>query len=85
MPEQFALQKIEGNGRAIQLHEGPPTARAGIVDRVSNQFLARTRLPKDQHGGIGGRHTLHLREHNVQSRAVTDDLVKSILTATLFN
>src|SRR4029077_2572057 len=78
--EKFALQKIEGNGRAIQLHEGASAAPAPVVDGVSNQFLAGTSFTKNQHSGIGRGYSFHLREDRFQSRAVTDNFFKSILS-----
>src|SRR5258708_15433345 len=50
VPEQFALQKIEGNGRAIQRHEGASAAPAEIVNGAGYQLLAGSGFSQDQHG-----------------------------------
>src|SRR4029077_15597783 len=85
VPEKFALLKIEGNGRAIQRHEGASAAPAEIVNGAGDQLLASARFAKHQHSGIGGRHTLHFREHKFQSRAAAYDVIKLAIFIVLIN
>ena len=64
--EQFAFEKIFGDGGAIDGDEGRFGARAVLVDRAGNQFLARSRFALNEHrDGLGGdatdlfAHVLH--------------------------
>src|SRR5580698_7968850 len=50
-----------------------------------NQFLAGTRLSKNQYAGIGRRHALDLAEHGLQTSAAAYDLFGSAITMSLFN
>ena len=36
------------------------------MDRARDEFLARTRLPSDQHGGVGPRDLRHAGQHRLQ-------------------
>src|SRR5215472_9496797 len=42
MTEEFALQKIVGNGRAVQCDKWAIIARAEVVNRACDQFFAST-------------------------------------------
>ena len=46
-----------------------------------DQFLAGAGFAVDQHGGIGGRHGLHLLQHAAQRLALADDLFELQLAA----
>ena len=72
--EQLALQQVERDGRAVELDEGAPAARAELVDRPRDQLLAGARLAQEQHRGIGRRHALDLLERPLQGPAGPDDL-----------
>ena len=50
MPEQFALQQLLRDGRAVEGQELGLGPRAVLVDGTGDQFLARSALPGDQHG-----------------------------------
>ena len=52
--EQLALQQPGGDRRAIQFHERAALARAQVMHRPGNEFLARAGFPADQDGGVGG-------------------------------
>jgi hypothetical protein len=84
VPEEFAFQQVKGNRCAIELYERAPASWADIVNRVGDQFLARTRLSEYQNGGIRWCHSFHLCEYQFQRRAVAYDFFKSILNATMF-
>ena len=53
--EQLAGQQRFGEGGAVQADERPFRARAGVVDRPGDQFLAHAAFAADQHGGLAGR------------------------------
>ena len=52
--EELALQQRLGQGRAVDRDQRPVPGGVGVVDRLGDQFLARPRLTRDQHGA-GGR------------------------------
>src|SRR5882724_4215842 len=77
MTEQFALQKIQRNGRAVQLDQGTPAALTGIVNGVSNEFFSRTGLPLDEDSRVGWRNLLYLVENRFEGSAIADDPIES--------
>src|SRR5262249_36272683 len=77
--KQFALDQPGGNGRAIDLDEGPIAARTQIVNRSRNEFLAGAGLSQDEHGGIGGRPNFAFPSQNAYGRAAADDSLKVML------
>ena len=79
VPEQLALEQPGGDGGAVQLHERPAAAAAQVVDGAGDQLLAGTRLPLDEHGGVGRRDDLDLLQHLLQRRALADDLLEVVL------
>src|SRR5215831_3415602 len=85
MSEQLTLQQIKGNCSTIQLHEGATAPCAQIMDGTCDQLLACTCLPKNQHSRIGRCYSFHFRQYRLESTAMTDDLFKSRLKATLFS
>ena len=48
--EQLGLDQRLGNGRAVHRHEGPPRARAVVMDGTRQQLLAGARLTQDHRG-----------------------------------
>ena len=48
MSEQFALDGILGQGRAIDVHEGPIAAWPGLVEELGHQVLTGAGLPQEQ-------------------------------------
>src|SRR5262249_14165918 len=85
MTEEFALQQVKGNGRAIQLHKRASAACADIVNGFGDQLLTSTCFPEDQHRRIGRCHSFHFSQNGRQSWAVAYDFVESILGEALFN
>ena len=81
--EEFALDEAGRDGAAVDLDQGALLTRAAAVDGTGDQLLARSRLTGDEHGGIGGRHLLHLTEESSQRRAASDDLVGVVLAMYL--
>jgi hypothetical protein len=74
MAKEFAFEKIQGNGCAVQLDEWTSAARADIVDRTCDQLLACTGLALDQYGGTRGCYSSDTIEHRFQRMAVANEL-----------
>ena len=71
--EQFALQKVGGNGGAIHFQERAMGARRKLVDQASENFLAGAALAQQQHGNIDVRHQRGLRTNLAHLRAGGDE------------
>ena len=54
--EQFAFQQAFAQRAAVDAHERAAAARAGLMDRLGDQFLAGAGLAQQQHRGIRARH-----------------------------
>src|SRR5882762_3719123 len=84
MTEQFAFQKIQRNGRAIELHEGAPDALTGVVNGMRDEFLSRAGFPLDEDGRISRSHLFYLFENRLEGSAIADNpLESSISVASL--
>ena len=81
--EQLALQQPRGDGRAVELDEGPVPARAQVVQGAGDELLARAGLAADEHRGVGGGDRLDLLQHPAQGGALADDLAEVVLGADL--
>src|SRR6266849_3536288 len=77
MTEQFALQKVQRNGRAVQLDQGTPAALTCIVNGVSNEFFSRTGLHLDEDSRVCGGNLLHLLENRFEGSAIANDPIES--------
>ena len=64
--EQLALEQARRNRGAVQLDERPRSAAAQVVDGSGDELLARAGLSLDEHGRVGRRDNLDLREHVLQ-------------------
>ena len=64
---------------AVQGDERFVLARAVLMDRLGDEFLARARLALDQHAGVGGRDPLEPLDHVAHLRAVADDAFEAEL------
>src|SRR5262245_23600488 len=78
MAEEFAFEQAGGDGGTVERHEGlrPPCAKR--MDRPRQQFFASPRFAYKEHGRIGWRHELELREHRRERGAVSDDPVEAV-------
>jgi hypothetical protein len=81
--EEFALEQVEGNRRAIELNQGLAAAGTRVVNRVSDEFLAGASLSLNENGRVRRRDSLGLIENDSKSRAVADDLLESAHPAVL--
>src|SRR5580693_8000645 len=77
MAKELTFEQVEGNGRTVQFDQRVAAAGAGIMDRVSDEFLASAGFSLDEHSGVRRRNPLGLLQHDSQSRAVAYDLLES--------
>src|SRR5712671_3304060 len=54
--EEFAFQKIQRNGRAIELYESAPDALTGVMNGMRDEFLSRAGFPLDEDSRVGCGH-----------------------------
>ena len=71
--EQLGLEQVLGNRRAVDRHERPVGAGAGVVQRPRAQLLAGAALAFEQHRGVGAGGAFDRRHHLAQGRRVADD------------
>src|ERR1700683_3801533 len=81
MAKKFAFEQIERNRSAIELYVGAAAARADIVNRAGDEFLAGAGFTLEKNGGIGGRDAFDVREDGFESRATANQLLESALIA----
>ena len=79
MAEQFTLQNVLAERRAVESHEGLALAGAVLVDGLGHEFLARARLPLDQHRGIGWSDPLEPLDQSQHLRTRSDDALEAEL------
>ena len=81
MPEQFGLEQIFGNRRAIDRHKGlvPPIAR--IMKSLGQQFLAGPARPQQHHRRIGVGDALNHLCNLQHFRCTGDDMAQYITLA----
>src|SRR2546430_2026810 len=70
--EQLALQKLAGDGPAVDDDEGLVAARAGLVDRHRRLALAGAGLAFQEYGVFAGRHPLQERERRAHRHRYAD-------------
>ena len=75
MAEQFALQQVLGQRRAIHRHERLSRTRAVLMHGARHQFLACAGLANDQDRGIGLRRPQDVALQLAQARAVADHVM----------
>src|SRR5262249_38290860 len=62
VPKELAFEKASRHGRAVHLHQVSASARAELVDRSRDDFLACAGLPANQDRRARSCHGLHLTE-----------------------
>ena len=77
--EQLAFKQVFRQGRAVDGHERPVAALAGVVDALREQFLARPRLAHDQDVGRSGGVAAGVLDGLVDQPAAMDDVRKVVL------
>lgn len=78
MTEELALDEGGGESGAVHLDEDAIAPGALRVDRLSHQLLTCPRFAQDEHGGVRGRHPLHLEQDAPQGDALADDVLESL-------
>src|SRR6266849_4241362 len=73
--EQLGLDQLLGDGRAVDLDEGPVAPRGERVDGAGHQLLARAVLALDEHPAARGRRDRDLLTQVLDERALADDLL----------
>ncbi len=81
--EQLGLGQRLGDGRGVERDEALVGARAVVVNRPRDQFLAGARLALDQHGAVHRRDQFERREDVLHRRALADDRVEAEAVAQL--
>ncbi len=71
--EQFALEQIGGDGRAIDLEEGAVGARRKLVNQASEDFFAGAALAQQEHGNVDIGDQCRLRADLAHLRAGRDE------------
>ena len=71
--EEFALEQLLRNGRAVDFDQRPFGTRTACVNRVRDQLLADARFALQQHSRRGIRDRFDPLQHAPQCRARADD------------
>ena len=79
--KKFAFEQGFGNGRAIDLDEGPGRAMGMLMNRARDQIFSHPALAAKQHRRVGGRHALDKRQHRLHRFALGHDVVVLIALA----
>src|ERR1700722_12263683 len=79
MTEQFAFQKIQRNGRAIEFYKSAPATLTGVVNGVSDEFFSRASFPLNEDSRVRGRNLLHLLENTFERSTIADDPLERTL------
>ena len=75
MAEQLAFDKPARNRRTVQCDEWPVLARALVVNRSGNEFLARSGLSLNQNSGVGWSHHADCVQGSPEAHAGADQFV----------
>ena len=71
--EHLTLEQGCGDAAKVHLHERLVPPSALFMDELGNKFLARTRLARDEHRGIGLCHMLGSGKDGKESLGTADD------------
>ena len=84
MPEELALDQIRRDRSAVDLHKRARLARAQVVNRSGDQFLACPSVSPYEDRRIRGRDLFDLSEHGHDALTLADDLLEIVLGLDLF-
>src|SRR5277367_885687 len=82
--EELALEKVFGNGTAVDFDKRAFLAQTVFVDGAGNEFLTRAALAGDEHCGIRGRDELNLLFHFPHARAFAYNVAKVEFASDFF-
>ncbi len=74
--EELTFKKLRWDRSAVDAHERPASSRTPFMDGGSDQFLAGSRLSKNQRGCIRLRHHFDLLQNTAQCSALTNDFAE---------
>src|SRR5205823_5892666 len=75
--EEFALQKAQRDGGAVQLNEGAAAAIAVFMDRVRDDFFTSARFAFNQYRRIRRSHNPDLIQYGAKRPAGTHNALES--------
>src|SRR5258707_3261871 len=67
MPEKLTFEETGRHRRTVHFDEIPAAARAELVNRARDNFLAGPGFAGDQDGGVRWRHGLDFREDGAEA------------------
>jgi hypothetical protein len=73
MSEKLAFEKTCRHSGAVDFDEIPVSARAELVNRSCDDFLASPGFAGDQNGGVRGRYSLHFSKYWAQATVAAND------------
>ena len=73
--EEFRLNQLGRNRRAIQRYKRPTGARAAFMNGSRHQLFSRARFSQDANPRFTRRHAFELRHHALHDRALPYNLV----------
>ncbi len=82
--EEFALQKILGDRRAVDFDEGTGSAARFFVDGAGDEVFAHSAFAAQQNGGVGGRNAFDGGEHFLHFGTDRDDVGMAVLLSKGF-
>ena len=82
--EKFALQKIFGDGGAVDLDERAGSAARLFVDGAGDEVFANSAFAAEQNGGVGGRNAFDGGQHLLHLGADGDDVGMAVLLSEGF-
>ena len=77
--EEFGLDEVAGDGRAVEDDEGGLAARALLVDSLGDELLACAGAACDEQGDVGRRDALELAEDLAHEEAAADEIAEAVL------
>ncbi len=78
VPEELRFEQVHGNRTGVDGHKGLVRARGCGVNRLGDEFLARSAFAVDQHGRARWRHLADQVEHGEHLVAFADDVGKVV-------
>src|SRR4051795_1075752 len=76
--EEFSIEDLDGEGRAVEVEEWGVAPRALMMDRASHQAFTRARLADDQEGDRRRGGGLDLLDQSAMRRTPPDERVESV-------
>ena len=82
--KHLALEQSRRNRSAIHFNQGTLSARAQIVDRPCDQFLAGSCFAINQNSRISSGDCLHFLQNALENRAAANDFFKIVSRTNFF-